>query len=251
LIDIGTNGEIVLCGDGRGIACSTAAGPAFEGATIYQGMRAAEGAVEKIILAEDVEISVVGNTAPVGICGSGVIDGVAELVKAGIVKKSGMMAEPGKAPLLDLPPEIERRLRDSGKEQRREFVVAYRSEAEDIVLTQKDIRETQMAKGAIAAGTRILLDRFGISADDLTRVYLAGVFGKHIDVGSALTIGLLPPVSKERVVSVGNAAGIGASLALLSETVREKARMVSETVEHVELSICDEFPSEYMKAMKF
>ncbi|MDR1321694.1 MAG: ASKHA domain-containing protein [Gracilibacteraceae bacterium] len=251
LIDIGTNGEIVLCGGGRGIACSTAAGPAFEGATIYQGMRAAEGAVEKIILAENVEISVVGNTVPLGICGSGVIDGVAELVKAGIVKKSGMMAEAEKAPLLDLPQEIKRRLRDSGNEQRREFVVAYRSEAEDIVLTQRDIREAQMAKGAIAAGTQILLDRFGIGADDLTRVHLAGVFGKHIDVASALTIGLLPPVSKERIVSVGNAAGIGASLALLSETVREKARMVSEIVEHVELSLCDEFSSEYMKAMKF
>jgi uncharacterized 2Fe-2S/4Fe-4S cluster protein (DUF4445 family) len=253
LIDIGTNGEIVLCGDGRGLACSTAAGPAFEGATIHQGMRAADGAIEKISFAASIKVSVIGGTEPAGLCGSGVIDGIAELVQTGIIEKSGRMTTQEKAALLALPSEILCRLRDSVKDEWREFVVYYRNEGEgdDIVLTQKDVREVQMAKGAVAAGTKILLNRLGISAGDLTRVHLAGAFGSHINVESALAIGLLPPVPKERIVSVGNAAGIGASMALLSENVRAMAAAVGDAVGHVELSMCEEFPSEYIQAMKF
>ncbi|MDR1604657.1 MAG: ASKHA domain-containing protein [Gracilibacteraceae bacterium] len=251
LIDIGTNGEIVLTGGERGVACSTAAGPAFEGATIYQGMRAADGAIEKITLDGSLRIQTIGNEPPVGICGSGVIDGIAELVEAGIIEKSGRMAEPEELQTLNLPPETAARLRDSAAGQRREFVLSYREGAEDIVLTQKDVREVQMAKGAIAAGAKILLDHFGVDPADLTCVHLTGAFGSHIDIASALRIGLLPTVPSEKVVSLGNAAGIGACLALLSVKTRDAARAACESVGHIELSVCPEFPDEYINAMGF
>ncbi|MFX1521767.1 MAG: ASKHA domain-containing protein, partial [Promethearchaeota archaeon] len=210
VIDIGTNGEIVLGNNEKMFSVSCAAGPALEGAHIKFGMRAAAGAIERVRIDENFEptYKTIGDEKPRGICGSGIIDIMAELFRVGIIEKSGRFAD------LDTP-----RLRRTNKVK--EYVLEWASNAAintDIVITQKDIREVQLAKSAMYAGAVILMNKFGCSK--LDRIMLAGAFGNYIDKKSAMLIGLYPDCDLERVISIGNAAGEGAIMALLSKEKR-------------------------------
>ena len=250
-VDIGTNGEMVMALDGRLVACSTAAGPAFEGARIRHGMRAAPGAIEQVRLGEDVAISVVGNARPRGICGSALIDAVAELLRAGILDPSGRLLAPDELPA-ELPDGLRRRVVPG--EGGYDFVVVGAEESatgEPIALTQRDIRQVQLAKGAIRAGIEILKKRLGLADSDLAAILLAGGFGNFIRRSNAVRIGLLPPVEHERIRFVGNAALAGAKMALASVEDRRLAEEVSRRVEYLELGSLGEFAAEFAEAMLF
>lgn len=248
-IDIGTNGEIVLAGKERILVCSAAAGPAFEGAEIKCGMRAAEGAIEGVCIGEDVELEVISGSKARGICGSGLIDAIAQMRKIGVIRASGLLAcETNK--LEAVPQAVRERLRSD--EQDCEFVLAWGKDTatgEDIVITQKDIRKLQLAKGAIMAGIQLLLQEMDVSVEAIDRVLIAGAFGNYIKKESAMGIRLLPPLPLERIVTIGNAAGDGAKMALLSQAERTRAETLASRTEHIELSTRKEFQEVFMKAL--
>jgi len=248
-IDIGTNGEIVLAGKNRILVSSTAAGPAFEGAEIKCGMRAAEGAIEGVYIGEDVELEVISGSKVRGICGSGLIDAIAQMRKIGVIGASGLLAsETDKLDGVSLA--VRKRLRSD--EQDSEFVLAWGKDTatgEDIVLSQKDIRKLQLAKGAIMAGIQLLLQEMDVSVEEIDRVLIAGAFGNYIKRESAVGIGLLPPLPLERIDTIGNAAGDGAKMTLLSKEERTRAEILARQAEHVELSTRKEFQKVFMKAL--
>ena len=251
-IDIGTNGELVVAANGRLMACSTAAGPAFEGAQIKHGMRAAAGAIEACDYLEgEIKLGMIDDARAIGICGSGLIDAAAALLDAGLIEPSGRFVNPEDNPE-KVPDNFKERLRQ-GKGGF-EFVLVPAKESdtgEDIVLTQGDLRELQLAKGAIYAGLMILLKEAGIKADDLDQVLLAGAFGNYVRKESALTIGLLPPLPPDKIVAVGNAAGDGSKMALASKVIRERAIALPDKVEHLELSTRSDFQDIFIDAMAF
>lgn len=249
LIDVGTNGEIVLGSVNGTLSTAAPAGPAFEGAQIKNGMRASTGAIEGIQITPegDVNLQIIGgNVKPIGIAGSGLVDGVAEMFKAGIVDGSGRMikVEDARGKLPD--PLVERLVTIDG-------VRAFRlSDAEsNIVLTQQDIRALQFAKGSIGAGVEVLMQQMGVTANDLHEVLLAGSFGSYINPASARTIGLVPWVPVDRIVAVGNSAGEGAKIALLSFREREAANRIPEFIEYVELSGRSEFNDIFTDVLGF
>lgn len=247
-IDIGTNGEIAITDGKKVLACSTAAGPAFEGSAIYQGMRAAPGAIEKIqIEKEKVLFRTIDDVVPVGICGSGLIDAIGEMINAGIIKKTGRLATP--KDFAEKNPEIGERLRE--RDGNREFVLVYKEDGEDIVITQKDVREVQLAKGAISAGISIMLDQLGVKKSDIKKVIVAGAFGSFIDKESAITIGLLPHVPLDDIISAGNTAGAGTLMALTNADEAITAKEIPNRVEHVELASTRDFQEKYVGAMAF
>jgi len=249
IIDIGTNGEIILVGKGRILTCSTAAGPAFEGAGIKYGMRAAKGAIEGVRIGDDVELTIIADNKAQGICGSGLIDAVAEMVRVGIIDLTGRFRAKDDQ-LEKLPPLVAGRLRNN--EGGTEFVLAWAKDTaigENIVLTQKDIRELQLAKGAIVAGTKILLRRMGVEINQLDRVMLAGAFGNYIKKESALGMGLLPPIPLEKITAIGNAAGEGAKMVLLSAKERVRAANLAGKSEHIELSNQEDFSNEFLNSL--
>ncbi len=250
-VDIGTNGEIVLFANGRLLTASTAAGPAFEGARIKQGMRAVEGAIEKVIIGENVECNVIGNVKPVGICGTALIDAVAGLLDIGVIDEMGRILSGDETPD-DLSDAIRNRLiAENGMSA---FVLVNGTESasgRSICIWQKDIRELQLAAGAIRAGVNILLKNAGITAMDISEVLLAGGFGNFIRRNHALRIGLLPLVPHEKIKFIGNAASLGAKLALLSVDEREYAEKLRKHAEHVDLSMDPEFQNEFASAMIF
>ncbi|MGH7499156.1 MAG: ASKHA domain-containing protein, partial [Gemmatimonadales bacterium] len=241
LVDVGTNGEIVLGSSRRLLATAAPAGPAFEGGQIRCGMRAADGAIEGVALGEEVSLQVIGgNLRPVGICGSGLVDIVAQLRLAGLLDISGRLLTPEEVP--DHP------LRDHLIEVDR--VRAFRL-TNDVYLTQKDIRELQFGKGSIAGGIKVLMDIMGVTADDLDEVLLAGSFGTYINPESARVIGLVPWVPVEKILSVGNAAGEGAKMALLSFREREVACELPAAIEYVELSGRADFNDSFVSVLPF
>ena len=246
LIDLGTNGEIVLAQGLRRVTCSTAAGPAFEGAGIRQGMRAEAGAISAVRIGDDVRLSVVGGAAPRGICGSGLVDAVAELVRIGIIDQSGRLRRAESCPA-SVPRALLPRLRTGGGGN-----AFWLTEGEtEVILHQQDVRALQLAKGAIRAGIEILLDRWGLTAADLEEVLLAGVFGSRLKAESLLAIGLLPPLAPEKIRPVGNAAGLGAWLSLISMPQWERAAVIAAGTEHVELSGHPAFQSRFVEALDF
>ena len=246
-IDVGTNGEIVLGSSRRTLATAAPAGPAFEGAQIKCGMRASEGAIEGVSIQDDVRLQVIGGAVrPIGICGSGLVDAVAELIRIGLVDSTGRLARIEQV-RGRLPPAIIERLVEVGGV--RAFLLSTREEG--IVLTQPDIRALQFAKGAIAAGVEVLLLKMGVVADDLHEVLLAGSFGSYINPASARAIGLVPWVPVKRIVAVGNAAGEGAKIALLSFREREAANRIPDFVEYMELSGRTEFNDLFTNALAF
>lgn len=251
LIDIGTNGEIVLAKGDRLYAASTAAGPAFEGARIRQGMRAAPGAIEKVILNDDVQVNVIGNARPAGLCGTALIDAVAELLRTGIIDETGRIQSADEVPAT-VSAALKRRLVPQGHDVCFELVAAADAAGgEAICLWQKDVRELQLASGAIRAGVNILLKRAGLAAHELGEVLLAGAFGNFIRRNHARRIGLLPPLPTDRIRFIGNAASLGAKMALLSARERLYADELCRKTEHVDLSLDTEFQFEFSMAMMF
>ncbi|MBM4236608.1 MAG: DUF4445 domain-containing protein [Firmicutes bacterium] len=251
-IDIGTNGELVLAAGGRLMACSTAAGPAFEGAEIKHGMRAAAGAIEAVNYSNgQLEVITIEDAPACGICGSGLIDAAAALLQAGLIEPTGRFVNPEENPER-IPKEFLGRLRPS--QVGYEFVLTPAVESdtgEDIVLTQGDLRELQLAKGAIYAGLMILLKEADLKISDLNQVLLAGAFGNYVRKESALTIGLLPAIPPEKIIAVGNAAGDGSCMALASKTMRRRAIKLPEKVDHLELSTRPDFQDIFINALSF
>ncbi len=245
-LDIGTNGEIALAGGGDIYVCSAAAGPAFEGMNICHGMRAAQGAVERFWIDEDdVRLKTIGDAAPVGICGSGLIDIIASLLGAGVIKKTGKFVSGEE--LERLPDRLKNRIRrDSGGVY---FLVA--EGLREVILRQKDVREVQLAKSAIRVGIDTLLRRAGAAAGDIKSFFIAGAFGSYIDIPNAIKIGLLPGIPLEKYISVGNAAAVGAGMALLCEKQRLYAENAAARAEHVELSQDIHFNDSFVENMHF
>jgi uncharacterized 2Fe-2S/4Fe-4S cluster protein (DUF4445 family) len=252
-IDIGTNCEIVLGGRDWLLATAAPAGPAFEGASIRCGMRAADGAIEAVTVAEDgdLKLTVIGDTDPKGLCGSGLVDAVAALADAGIIDASGRFArDPLAHPLAD-------RLTVIGQE--RVFVLHWsaagdpdhRDPATSVYLSQRDIRELQFAKAAIATGWRILLEEAGLETADIKQVLLAGSFGSYLSAKSAIRIGLVPDVGPRRIIAAGNVAGEGAKMALLSIRDRAAALALLEEVNYVELSDRQDFNDRFIAQLNF
>lgn len=251
LIDIGTNGEIILATDSKLYAASCAAGPAFEGAGITHGSRAADGAIESVVInAGDIDIDVIGNCPAMSICGSGLIDAVAVMLELGIIDESGRFVEKeelkGSAP----PSVCDRLIIEDGQPA---FVLAENTDTDlaKVTLNQKDVRQLQLAKAAIRTGIILLQKKLGIVDNDIEKVLLAGAFGNYIDKNSALRIGLLPDVPIERVHFVGNAAASGAQMVLLNSASRELASDLAKKIEYIEIANEQEFTAIYADSMLF
>jgi uncharacterized 2Fe-2S/4Fe-4S cluster protein (DUF4445 family) len=252
-IDIGTNCEILLAAGDRLLATAAPAGPAFEGAAIRCGMRAAPGAIEGVKISDDdVVLQVIGDVEPVGLAGSGLVDAVAAMVAAGLVDGSGRLVTPD-AP--GVPPGLAARLRQVGQE--RVFVLHFRGDDPDgepagaLYLSQRDIRELQFATAAISTGWQLLLEEQGLTAADVAQVLLAGSFGSYLAPAAAVRIGLVPDVALLRIVSAGNVAGEGAKMALLSVRERAAARTLVEEVHYVELSDRADFNDRFVERLAF
>jgi uncharacterized 2Fe-2S/4Fe-4S cluster protein (DUF4445 family) len=238
-MDIGTNTEITLAVNGQLSSCSCASGPAFEGAHIKDGMRAMAGAIERVrINGASVTLQTIDDKPPVGLCGSGILEAIAQLMEAGVINGMGRMKS---HPCV--------RNTETGKE----FVLASRDESgtgKDITLTEKDISEIQLAKGAIASGIDILLKKANISWHEIEEIIIAGAFGTYIDVAGAISIGMLPPLPLQRFSQVGNAAGVGAKLGLISKAQRQMAEDLARRVNHVELTSFPGYPSVFANAIR-
>jgi uncharacterized 2Fe-2S/4Fe-4S cluster protein (DUF4445 family) len=250
-VDVGTNGEIALGWERRSVATAAPAGPAFEGAEISCGMRATRGAIEGVRITEDgVTVQTIGDAPPVGLCGSGLVDAVAQLYRRGLLDASGRLRSQEEV-AARMPESLTSRL--VLLDGIRAFVLATAQETggEPVVLTQKDIRQLQFAKGSIATGIQVLLNEMQAVPADLSEVLLAGAFGSYIHPDSARTIGLVPPVPLDRIRAVGNAAGEGAKIALLSYREREAAEAMPSRVEYLELSGREDFNDLFLKALGF
>jgi len=249
-LDLGTNGEIFLGNNKRLLTCSAAAGPAFEGARISNGMIAKTGAIEGIRLEdEQLQYRVIGNVKPRGLCGSGLVDLVAVLLHCGIINHEGSVRRSRRKSSGELKSRLVKR-RTGGHS----FLVASPEESYDqkpIYVTQEDVREVQLAKGAIAAGIKTLMDEMGIATKDINCVYLAGALGNYIDPVSAVRIGLLPGIDPGIIKSLGNAASSGASMVLLSKKHWRMARDLIDFIEHVELSFRNDFNEYFIEQMDF
>ncbi|MEM2573704.1 MAG: ASKHA domain-containing protein, partial [Candidatus Jordarchaeales archaeon] len=240
-IDIGTNTEVILGNKEEILACSCASGPAFEGAHIRHGMRAATGAIERISIKEDLEVEyrTIDGGKPRGICGSAMVDFLAEALKAGLIDVTGVFNK-------EISSE---RLR--GGERGLEFVVAWREETstgEDIVVTQNDIKEILLAKAAIHTGISILMRKKGVAEEDVDVFFVAGAFGSYINPENARIIGMYPELPLEKIRAVGNAAGTGARMALCSREVRETAESVVGKIKYVELAAEAGFQAEFLNS---
>ena len=248
LVDIGTNGEMVIGSRDRLVACSAPAGPAFEGAQIRHGMRGALGAIERIAIGEDVDCGVIGGEAAIGICGSGLIEACARMSEAGLMNASGALSRK----IEDFPPELGKRLvkGDHGAE----FVLVWGQDSgkgEDVTLTQGDIRQLQLAKSAIFSGVAMLQKEMEVAPEDVTELFLCGGFGNYVDVASAVRIRLLPEMPVERITYFGNAAQMGAQMVLLSETEWRRASELLEQIEHVALAARPDFQDLFIDGMSF
>jgi uncharacterized 2Fe-2S/4Fe-4S cluster protein (DUF4445 family) len=240
-VDVGTNGEIVLGSNKRVLCTAAPAGPAFEGSQIKCGMRAADGAIEGVTLTDHVELQVIGgDITPRGICGSGLVDTVAQLLMVGLLDTSGKLKSREEAPEHPLS---DRLISVDGV---RAFLLA-----ENIYLSQRDVRELQFGKGSIATGIKVLMDVLGVTAADLDEVLLGGSFGSYLNPESAKIIGLVPPVDVDRILSVGNTAGEGAKMSLLSFREREVAFELPAKIEYVELSGRSDFNDSFVSVLKF
>ena len=249
-IDIGTNGEIVLGNREKILACSAAAGPAFEGVKIEFGMRAMPGAIERVSVDDDLRLSIIGNKKGSGICGSGLIDAVAELLRLGIVRETGLMR--GHDEVGGLPEKVKNRI--VSNEGGKEFVLLHESDSQNgrkVYLTQKDIREVQLAKGAIYTGVQILLKEYGITIDDVDELLIAGAFGNYIKKEMALRMGLFPKMPLAKIRFIGNAALSGAKMALVSRAMRHEAVEISKRTRYVELAGRGDFQDTFADAMIF
>jgi len=255
-VDVGTNGEIILGNKDRLIGCAAPAGPAFEGAKISCGLRAMSGAVDKVSFnpeTEDLELHTIGNHAPRGVCGTGLIDAVATFLEVGMIDPSGRVLEPEEAKE-KLPPKLAARIlpNDNGSDILLASKERTLEKRRDLVLTQRDIRELQLAKGAIRAGVDMALKVYGVSGDQLKKVLIAGGFGNYINPAAALAIGLFPPdVTQDQLEFIGNSAAVGAKKCLVSRAERVRIERLARSVEYIELSGRPDFADVFMTAMLF
>lgn len=228
-IDIGTNGEIVLSNKGRLLCCSCAAGPALEGMNISSGMRAAEGAIEDVEITEEgIKLKVIGDEEPIGVCGSGILAVVKELLRVGLIRKEGAFIK-----MKQLTPEDYRykMLQENG--MKREFIMT--EKPEKLLITQGDVRQVQLAKGAILSGFIALLNKAGIKMEDLDKVMIAGQFGAHLPADSLVGTGILPEEVKDKLVYVGNSSKTGAYMALMSSKVKGEMERLASYMDYMEL----------------
>jgi uncharacterized 2Fe-2S/4Fe-4S cluster protein (DUF4445 family) len=250
VVDIGTNGEVVMGTRERLIACSAPAGPALEGAQIRHGMRGAVGAIDRVWLEDgDLRFHVIGDGPAQGICGSGLIDAVAAALDAGLIDWTGLIQLERRD---RFPPPLASRLAERGEE--RLLVLVPRGEAAgggEIVLTQDDVRQLQLAKGAIGGGIRMLQHVLRVPDEALQDLMLAGGFGNYLSIPSAVRIGLIPPLAPGRIRYVGNAAALGAQLALVSEAERARAERLARSIEHLSLATHPDFQDLFVEAMNF
>ncbi len=249
-VDIGTNCEIVIADGERIMATAAPAGPAFEAASIRCGMRAAPGAIEVVKVTDDaLELQVIGDEPAVGVCGSGLVDAVAELVRVGVIDPSGRFADPEKVKATH--PHLAERMTLIGEEK--VFVLAEPADGEGdpVVLSQRDVRELQFAKAAIATGWHLLFEDFGIKESDVQQVLLAGSFGTYLSAASAVRIGLVPKIPVLRIVSAGNVAGEGAKMVLLSAPERHGVTTLLREIEYVELSDRTDFQDRFVEQLAF
>ncbi|MBI3397831.1 MAG: DUF4445 domain-containing protein [Deltaproteobacteria bacterium] len=243
-IDIGTNSEIVLCSDGQLYAASAAAGPAFEGGSIKYGMIADTGAIQGVKIENGrLILDVIGNTNPEGICGSGIIDIIAQLLNAGVIDTTGRIKNRN---------EIEGNLANKIRESNEGNAFAlYKDAKKEVVITQKDLRGLQLAKAAIQAGIKLLFKKAQISADKIDKVFIAGAFGSNIKKESLIRIGVLQKEWIDKIIFVGDAALDGAKLALCSEEKRKEAEDIAIRTKYLSLSGSAHFQKEFMKGMAF
>lgn len=243
-VDIGTNGEIVLTVDGRLFCCSCAAGPALEGMNISSGMRASEGAIEDVYLTETgIQLEIIGEQEPIGICGSGILAAIREGLNTKIIKKNGVFIKKETLEQSDYRYSF---IRKNGN--KREFLL---SEDPEIVVTQADVRQVQLAKGAILSGFVGLLNQAGICMEELQKVIVAGQFGSHLPKESLIGVGILPREVEERLVYVGNSSKTGAYMALMSETVKKEMEELAQKMEYIELSQIPNYEQIFAKSMIF
>lgn len=240
-LDIGTNTEVTVAHRGRIWSCSCASGPAFEGAHIHDGMRAAEGAIERVQIVDgEPRLKTIGDRPPIGICGSGIVDAISEFLKAGIIDRRGRLQE-------GIP-------RVSGAGKRHHYVLASPAttgHGRPVIVTRHDINTIQLAKAAIRVGVDLLLSAAGAAYDEIDEFIVAGAFGTYLDIDSSVRIGMFPPLPPERFKQVGNAAGAGARQMLISSERRQAAVAAAQRVEYVELTIHPEFTRKYVKALYF
>jgi uncharacterized 2Fe-2S/4Fe-4S cluster protein (DUF4445 family) len=240
VIDVGTNTEISLVSKGRLLSCSCASGPAFEGAHITNGMRAAPGAIERVqIIDGEIKTFTIDDELPVGICGSGILDVVAEMKSANLMDERGALIK-GQMNIRQ------------GYKDKLEFLLVpreYTGHGRDIAVSRTDVNEIQLAKAAIRAGQEILIEKAGIEAADIDEIIIAGAFGTYIDVPNAISVGMFPDIPLQRFRQVGNAAGMGAMQALISAKHRSLIKDVIKDVEYVELTTYENFQREFVEAM--
>jgi uncharacterized 2Fe-2S/4Fe-4S cluster protein (DUF4445 family) len=251
LIDLGTNGEIVLGTGQKMYACSTAAGPAFEGANIHHGVGGIPGAIDKVQIGDTLQYTTIDNNKAIGLCGSGLIDVIAGLISIGIIDETGRIVDTEE---IEGPISEEIKSRIIEKDGKYIFLVVEAEKTntgEDIIITQKDVRELQNAKAAVAAGIRILVKNAGIEMKDVNKIYLAGGFGSFIKIESAVKIGLLPNSLAGRIESIGNAAGMGAVEGLLSKSMLDMTDNIKSKMNYIELSSRKDFVDEYIECMMF
>jgi uncharacterized 2Fe-2S/4Fe-4S cluster protein (DUF4445 family) len=248
-IDVGTNSEIALGNQDGVVATAAPAGPAFEAAQIRCGMRAADGAIEGVALTEEVALEVIADVEPIGVCGSGLVDAVAELVRIGLLDHSGRFVDDETA--AGISPSLAPRLTKIGDE--RVFVLSWKGDdpAASVYLTQRDIRELQFAKASIATGWKILFGELGMEPEEVSQVLLAGSFGQYLSPAAAVKIGLVPRIALPRIVSAGNVAGEGSKIAALSLRERAEARSIVNEVRYVELSGRADFNDAFIDQLAF
>lgn len=250
-IDIGTNGEIVIGSAKKLVSCSTSAGPAFEGSQISCGMRGAIGAINHVRFEDKLIYTTIGNKKPQGICGSGLLDIIAGLVELGIINKRGRLLSPDKLPSLAAK-SYEKYIIDN--EGTNAFLLVEKSDTEHgrpIMITQDDISSFQLAKGAISAGINVLIEEYGIIIDDIKEVLLAGAFGNYLDPHSACAVGLIPYKLESKIKMVGNAAGTGSKLALLSRNEYNRSVTIANMINYIELGSYKHFSRKFAEAMQF
>ena len=240
-LDIGTNTEITVAHEGQLVCCSCASGPAFEGAHLGAGMRAAPGAIERVQITDGrLHVHTIGQQPPVGICGSGILDALAEMLKAGLLNSRGIL---NKEHALV-------RVRDN----KAEFVLSpamFSGHGHDVIITRSDVNEIQLAKSAIRVGIDVLLAECGVSADDIDEFIVAGAFGTYLDLDSAIRIGMFPDLPRERFQQVGNAAGTGARQMLVSAQRRRLAQDLAQRDRYIELTTYPDFTQRYVAALYF
>jgi len=243
-LDIGTNTEVVLGNRDRMVSCSCASGPAFEGAHIKYGMKAADGAIESVRIdpkSKQIYTQTINGSPPAGLCGSGIIETISEMLKAEIINNIGLFKKESAFPNVRM-----------NKDGEWELMIVPRGKSlKDITVTQKDINEIQLAKAGVFSGISILMKELDITPEKIQRVYLAGAFGNTINPANAKSIGLVPDIPTERIYHVGNAALSGAKMVLISQKARKTCVKILERLRYFELAAYPDFESAYIRALCF